>query len=103
MCVVRALFTEYARSLNVALCFQNFEEELAALPGDYCALRGALIVDYVNGEPAGCCALRPLDAANYTNACELKRLFVYAELGFKEIPQDCYHLIPGSHYLIAML
>lgn len=103
MCVVRALFTEYARSLNVALCFQNFEEELAALPGDYCAPRGALIVAYVNGEPAGCCALRPLDAADYTNARELKRLFVYAELGFEEIPPYYYNPIQGSHYLIAML
>jgi ribosomal protein S18 acetylase RimI-like enzyme len=74
--IVRTLFTEYAQSLNVALCFQNFDEELAALPGDYCAPRGALVLGYVNGAPAGCCALRPLDSVDYPNACEMKRLFV---------------------------
>lgn len=74
--IVRALFNAYALSLDVVLCFQNFEEELAALPGDYCAPRGSLVLGYVNGAPAGCCALRPLDAVDYPNACELKRLFV---------------------------
>jgi GNAT superfamily N-acetyltransferase len=73
---VHTLFSEYATSLNVALCFQNFEEELAALPGDYCAPRGALVLAYLNGEPAGCCALRPIDDVDYINACEMKRLFV---------------------------
>ena len=37
--------------------------------------RGALLIAKVNGELAGCCALRPLDAANYPNASEMKRLF----------------------------
>jgi GNAT superfamily N-acetyltransferase len=74
--IVHTLFSEYATSLNVSLCFQNFEEELAALPGDYCAPRGALVLAYLNGEPAGCCALRPIDDVDYINACEMKRLFV---------------------------
>jgi len=76
LAIVRTLFTEYAQSLKVALCFQNFEAELSALPGDYCAPRGALVIAYVNGDPAGCCALRPLDSVDYANACEMKRLFV---------------------------
>jgi putative acetyltransferase len=72
----RAIFREYAQGLGVDLCFQQFEEELAGLPGDYAAPRGALLLARVDGELAGCCALRPLDAADYPNASEMKRLYV---------------------------
>lgn len=73
---VRALFTEYASSLNIDLCFQNFDAELASLPGDYAPPRGALMLAWSQRELVGCCALRPLDAADYPNACEMKRLYV---------------------------
>jgi len=73
---VRAIFREYAASLKVDLCFQGFEDELANLPGDYAEPRGALLLARVDGQIAGCCALRPLDSADYPNACEMKRLFV---------------------------
>jgi len=73
---VRALFREYAEGLGVDLCFQDFEQELAWLPGEYTAPRGALLVARVDGELAGCCALRPLDNTDYTNAAEMKRLYV---------------------------
>jgi putative acetyltransferase len=73
---VRDIFREYARGLGVDLCFQQFDRELAELPGEYAAPRGALLVATVDGELAGCCALRPLDAADYPNAAEMKRLYV---------------------------
>lgn len=73
---VRNLFTEYATSLGIDLCFQNFNEELQTLPGEYCAPRGALLAATVDGQFAGCCAMRPLDTVDYTNACEMKRLYV---------------------------
>ena len=73
---VREIFREYADGLGVDLCFQEFEQELAGLPGDYAAPRGALLVASVDGELAGCCALRPLDTADYPNAAEMKRLYV---------------------------
>jgi putative acetyltransferase len=73
---VRAIFREYAAGLGVDLCFQDFENELADLPGEYAPPRGALLLARVDGELAGCCALRPLDAADYPNAAEMKRLYV---------------------------
>ena len=72
----REVFREYAAQLGVDLCFQNFEAELADLPGDYAAPRGALLLATVDGEVAGCGALRPLADVDYPNACEMKRLFV---------------------------
>lgn len=72
----RLLFTEYAASLGIDLDFQDFESELAALPGDYAQPRGTLLLAHVDGAVAGCCALRPLDNADYPNAAEMKRLYV---------------------------
>lgn len=77
---VRELFAEYARSLEIDLCFQNFEQELAELPGDYAAPRGTLMLAWSQGELVGCCAMRPLDAVDYPNACEMKRLYVRPSL-----------------------
>lgn len=73
---MRELFVEYASQLEVDLCFQGFEDELSQLPGEYGEPRGALLLALVDGEAAGCCALRPLDDADYSNAAEMKRLFV---------------------------
>jgi GNAT superfamily N-acetyltransferase len=72
---VRRLLREYAAWLQVDLCFQGFEAELAGLPGDYAPPRGQLLVaDYGEGL-AGCIALREIDAA----AAEMKRLYVRPE------------------------
>jgi putative acetyltransferase len=73
---VRLLFTEYANALNVDLSFQGFDAELVDLPGEYGAPRGTLLLATVDGELAGCCAMRPLDTVDYPNACEMKRLYV---------------------------
>ncbi len=72
----RELFREYAQGLGVDLCFQGFEQELQFLPGDYAAPRGMLVLARVDGALAGCCALRPLEASDYPDAAEMKRLYV---------------------------
>ena len=79
MTAFRQIFREYAAGLGVDLCFQNFELELASLPGDYSQPRGALIAALVDDQLAGCCALRPLDTVDYADACEMKRLYVRPE------------------------
>lgn len=76
MSAVRAIFREYADTLGVDLAFQDFEAELDALPGDYAPPRGHLVLAEVGGAIAGCCALRPMDSADYPNASEMKRLYV---------------------------
>ena len=68
----RALFNEYAASLNFDLCFQNFSQELAELPGEYGPPGGRLLLALCNRQIAGCVALRPLGHG----ICEMKRLYV---------------------------
>jgi putative acetyltransferase len=66
--LIRTLFLEYAQALGVDLSFQNFDEEIASLPGGY----EPILIARWNDDPAGCVALRTLDSAS----CEMKRLYV---------------------------
>jgi len=68
----RELFLEYAQSLGFSLCFQNFEAELAGLPGDYSPPGGRLLLAEYEGQLAGCVALHRLAAG----ICEMKRLYL---------------------------
>ena len=68
----RSLFQEYAGGLGISLCFQNFDRELANLPGDYEPPDGRLLLATEDDQLAGCIALRKLG----DGVCEMKRLFI---------------------------
>lgn len=69
---LRDLFREYQDSLDIDLCFQDFEQELATLPGKYEPPKGRLYIAFHDQEPAGCIALRPFQGSQ----SEMKRLYV---------------------------
>ena len=77
----RELFKEYAAALGISLCFQNFDQELAELPGAYTPPDGRLLFALHGNKIAGCIALRKIG----DEACEMKRLYVRPEFRGKRI------------------
>jgi len=77
----RELFLEYANSLGFSLCFQNFDKELANLPGDYAPPTGRLLLAEYEGQLAGCVALHKLER----EICEMKRLYIRPQFRGKKL------------------
>jgi ribosomal protein S18 acetylase RimI-like enzyme len=80
----RQLFEEYAASLPFNLDFQDFDRELAILPGEYALPTGSLLLAQIAGQTVGCVAIRRLG----DDVCEMKRLYV--------VPQARSHAIGRS-------
>ena len=131
--LARTLFVEYAHWLNVDLCFQDFDRELATLPGAYAPPSGRLLLAGAPGEAFGCIALRPL--ATSGNSCcggsadvasgvgEVKRLYVRPgnrgggwgqklthaiiddarAIGYRELKLDTLEWMGGARALYAKL
>ena len=102
----RQLFREYEAGLGISLCFQNFDDELKNLPGDYATPGGALLLALSDGQLAGCCALRRASASSYPKAAEMKRLFVRPTFRGKGIARKLVYEIlrmargQGYHYVV---
>jgi len=71
------LFRAYASALDIDLSYQNFEAEIASMPGQYAPPAGELLLARdAAGQAVGCVGLRPIEPQG---CCELKRLYVSPE------------------------
>ena len=78
---IKKLFKEYANYLGIDLSFQNFEEELKTLPGDYSTPDGCILLAYYENKLVGCVALRKFQE----KVCEMKRLYIRPNFRRKKI------------------
>jgi GNAT superfamily N-acetyltransferase len=95
----REMFLEYAQSLGFSLCFQNFDQELAGLPGDYAPPGGRLLLAEFDNQLAGCVALHKFDG----DSCEMKRLYLRPKFRGKGLGRILAEAIIGEARQIGYL
>ncbi len=104
----RELFLEYSQSLGFSLCFQNFDQELRALPGDYAPPRGRLLLTECDGL-GQVLAERIISEAREIGYQRMRldtvepvmkdAVAMYRRLGFKEIAPYCANPMEGTLYM----
>ena len=74
----KTLFLEYAQWLQVDLCFQEFDKELADIAHLYNAPSGGIILLETGGEIVGCVGVKGFNTETETKntVCELKRMYL---------------------------
>jgi putative acetyltransferase len=92
----RELFVEYAQSLGFSLCFQNFDKELAELPGSYAPPDGRLLLAEYESRLAGCVALHTLADHAGDRICEMKRLYLRPQFRGKGLGRALAERILGE-------
>jgi ribosomal protein S18 acetylase RimI-like enzyme len=100
---VRSLFREYADGLGIDLGFQDFEAEMAELPGKYAEPEGRLFLAWSGTAAIGCVALRPLAG----DSCEMKRLYVRPQargeqLGRRLVQHICKEALEAGYSRIYL-
>src|SRR5438876_12061292 len=93
----RELFEEYAAWLQIDLCFQSFDKELAGLPGQYAPPDGRLLMAIEDDQLAGCVALRKIGE----DTCEMKRLFLRSQFRGKGLGRKLAETIIAEARLIG--
>ena len=89
LATIRELFGEYAREIKVDLCFQDFDGELAGLPGKYAPPEGRLFLARADDQAIGCVALRKIGEG----ICEMKRLYVRPALRGKGLGRTLANVV----------
>ena len=93
----RALFQEYADWLGIDLSYQDFERELATLPGAYAPPPGRLLLAEIDGVAGGCIALRPLEPG----VGEVKRLYLRADFRGRGLGRRLAEMIVAEAHAIG--
>jgi ribosomal protein S18 acetylase RimI-like enzyme len=89
---VKSLFSAYASSIGIDLTFQDFDRELAALPGEYTPPSGCILLAKEETEVVGCVALRRVNG----DVCEMKRLYVKPAFREKSIGRKLSESVIGE-------